>query len=464
MHEEASFAPMGKPFQEKLAQLILNEPTFGTQIQEVLNTDFFELKYLQVFVKLIFDYKVKFKKFPSEATMETILRSELGEYNETVQKQVRDYFVRIKSGDMDGVDEEYVKEKSLDFCKKQTLKEAMLKSVPLVEKCSFDEISQVINAALKKGSDNNHGYDFIEHFEQRYADKFRFPVSTGWDVVDKLIQGGHGRKELGVVIAPTGAGKSMVLSHLGAVAVMAGLNVVHYTLELNDDVVARRYDAKITGFTLNSLKGLKDEVFEKVSQVPGRLLVKYYPTRTASTETIRNHLTRLKQRDFEPDLVIVDYGDLLRPMRFEKEKRTELETIYEDLRAIAGEFDCPVWTASQTNRSGLNAEVVTMEAISEAYNKCFVADFIFSVSRTIEDKNNNTGRIFIAKNRNGPDGIVCPIFMDTSRVEIQVMEPVDDTIPEIEQKAAARQKVRLAEKYKKFKTDKTNNNDNGGEN
>ena len=98
-----------------------------------------------------------------------------------------------------------------------------------------------------------------------------------------------------------------------------------------------------------------------------------------------------------------------------KEKRNELESIYEELRA-SRKFGCPIWTASQTNRSGLNAEVITMEQIS-AFNKCFVANFIFSVSRTIEDKQNNTGKIFIAKNRNGPDGMVYDIFMDTSNVD-----------------------------------------------
>jgi hypothetical protein len=96
-----------------------------------------------------------------------------------------------------------------------------------------------------------------------------------------------------------------------------------------------------------------------------------------------------------------------------------LESIYEEMRAISNEFKCPVWTASQTNRSGLNAEVVTMESISEAFSKCFVADLIFSLSRTIEDKQANAGRIFVAKNRNGPDGMVYPIFMDTSTVSIK---------------------------------------------
>ena len=120
-------------------------------------------------------------------------------------------------------------------------------------------------------------------------------------------------------------------------------------------------------------------------------------------------------------MVIVDYGDLLKPVVVRKEKRNELESIYEELRGISNEFACPIWTASQTNRSGLNAEVITMEQISEAFNKCFVADFIMSVSRTIEDKQKNMGKIFIAKNRNGPDGIVMPIHMDTSNVNIKIL-------------------------------------------
>ena len=139
--------------------------------------------------------------------------------------------------------------------------------------------------------------------------------------------------------------------------------------------------------------------------------MKSYPTKSASPNTLKAHLERLRQRDTKVDMIIVDYADLLKPNIAHKEKRIELENIYEELRGIAQEFECTMWTASQTNRSGLNAEVITMESISEAFNKCFVSDFIFSISRTIEDKNANTGRIFIAKNRNGPDGFIYPIFI-----------------------------------------------------
>ena len=127
-------------------------------------------------------------------------------------------------------------------------------------------------------------------------------------------------------------------------------------------------------------------------------------------------------------MIIVDYGDLLRSTISHKrnsEKRHELESIYEELRGIAQEFACPVITASQTNRKGLNEEVITMESISEAFNKCFVADFIISLSRTIKDRSCNIGRLFVAKNRNGPDALIYSVFMDTGTVTIKVLEQED---------------------------------------
>lgn len=420
--EEKTFGSFGKPFQEVLAKLILEDSKFATQLGEILDINFFELRYLQDFVRKIYSYKEEYGLHPSKGTYESILKNESPEdISETLRKQVRNYYVRMAAGRIDDVDEEYVKNKALDFCKKQKLQEAMLKSVKLMKESSFDEISKIINDALKLGLDTDFGYDFIEDFEKRYELRYRNPVSTGWSEIDDILRGGMGNGELGVVIAPTGVGKSMVLAHLGAKAIHNGMNVVHYTLELQDVTIGNRYDSCLTGIRLNELFTKKEEVYERIKDVPGKLLIKEYPTKSATTNTIRNHLEKLRQRDFKVGTIIVDYGDILKPILHSKEKRENLETIYEELRAIAHEFECPVWTASQTNRSGINAEVITMEAISEAFSKCFVADFIFSVSRTATDKMNNTGRMFIAKNRNGVDGIVFPMFMDASNVDIKVL-------------------------------------------
>jgi len=451
--DKVSFSKYGKAFQESLCQLILQDRPFCDQISEVLDIQFLELKYLQIFTKKIFEYREKYGSHPSYNTLTSILKSDMDDEPEALQMQVRSFFARVQSSDfVDGM--KYIKETALDFCKKQKLKEAMIKSSKLLQTSSFDEISKSILDALKLGLDNNVGYDYLKDFEERFKPRFRNPVSTGWKEIDSITSGGLGDGELGVVIAATGAGKSMCLVHLGVQALLQGKNVVHYTLELQDKVVASRYDSCMTNVPLDELSLFKDDILEKVKSLQGKLIVKEYPTKSASVNTIRNHLEKLRRFGESIDMIIVDYGDLLRPTVIRKEKRYELESIYEELRSLAQEFQCPLFTASQTNRSGLNAEVITMEAISEAYNKCFVADFIFTVSRTIEDKINNGGRVFIAKNRNGPDGLIYPILMDTSRVKIEVMQQTTETIDQIVTASTKEQAESLKRKYADFKKKK----------
>ena len=452
-NENANFSKYGKSFQEKLCMVILDDRAFADQIEEVLDINFLELNYLKLFLTKVFSYREKYGVHPSRDIMKTILRSDLDAENELTAKQVREFYVRSQIADL--TDVEYIKDTSLDFCKKQNLKSAMVKSIGLLQNSSDDEISQVINDSLKLGMDNDEGYDWKKDFEERFKPRFRNPISTGWDLIDNISKGGLGQKELGVVIAPTGAGKSMVLVHLGTQALKAGKTVVHYTLELQDTVIGSRYDSCLTKVPLGNLMSFKEKIYEEVQDIEGRLIVKEYPTKSATTHTIKTHLEKLKMRNVNVDMIIVDYADLLRPVRSQREKRNELETIYEELRGIASEMECPIWTASQTNRSGLNAEVITMEAISEAFNKCFVSDFIFTVSRTVDDKVANSGRVFVAKNRNGPDGLVFPIFMDTSTVSIKVLQPSEeDENVEVD---AKKQKQSLVEKYKNFKKNKGDN-------
>ena len=453
MSENISFSRYGKAFQEGLVQIIYEDRPFADQITEVLDTNFLELEYLRVFVEKIINYRDRYGTHPSAEAVITMLRTELDSEDEIVRKQVREYFAKITA--KEATDTQYIKEQSLDFCRKQNLKEAMMKSVGLLQSCSFDEISKTINDSLKLGSDNNFGYDYLADFEKRFIPKHRLPVTTGWKQIDDICGGGLGKSELGVVIAPTGAGKSFCLVHLGAQGLKEGKVVVHYTLELGDTIIATRYDSCLTGYPLSDIINFKDEVYEEIKDIEGKLIVKEYPTKSASTNTIKSHLNKLIKRGIKPGMIIVDYADLLKPVVVRKEKRNELESIYEELRGISTEFGCPIWTASQTNRSGLNAEVITMEQISEAFNKCFVADFIFSVSRTIEDKQNNQGKIFIAKNRNGPDGMIYDIFMDPSNASIRVMPKtaVANGVAPMNPVAlsASMQKDLLQNKYEKFR-------------
>ena len=455
MQTTVDFSKFGKSFQEDLCHLILDDRPFADQMFEVLDLNFLELKHLRVFISKISQDRKKYGVHPTSNIMMTIMRTGLEDQPESVRIRIRDYYARVLSTGLVPNSAEYIKDTALNFCKKQKLKEALVKSVELIKSSSFDEVSKVIDEALKLGSDNSLGYEYLADFEKRFELKSRDPVTTGWRHIDEASLGGLGKGELGVVVAPTGAGKSMALVHLGAQALILGKNVLHYTLELADTVVASRYDSAITGVELRNLPVFKEKIYDEIKDISGKLIVKEYPTRSASIQTIKNHIDKLRRRDFIPGLVIVDYGDLIKPESSGKdEKRHQLETIYEELRGLAQLCECPLWTASQTNRSGLNAEVITMESISEAFNKCFVADLIFSISRTIEDKNTNTGRIFIAKNRNGPDGLIYPIFMDPSNVKIKVLDPTNESIDDIIEKSSKEKLENLKQKYAAYKKEK----------
>ena len=420
MSDVVSFGRFGRSFQEGLCQLILEDRPFADRFLEVFCENYLELKYLRVFASKIIGYRKEYNMHPGWTAIQTILHTGLDDQPGVIREQINSFFHHLKNNKVEDAD--FIKNQALDFCRKQKLKEAMMQSMQLLDKSSYDKISKVINEALLLGAESDGGHDFHKDFEIRYEDRPRNPITTGCTLLDDICGGGHGQKELGVIIAPTGAGKSMALVHIGASAVKESHNVVYITLELASEVVGRRFDSCISGIPLNSLMRRKKEVEDVVGSVTGKLKIKEYPTRSATTNTIRNYIEKLYRQGFDPDVLVIDYADLLRPIDTKGEKRHDLESIYEELRGIAQEYSLRVWTASQTNRSGLNAEIITMEAISEAFNKCFVADFIFTISRTIEDRSTNQGRVFIAKNRNGPDGIVFPIFMDTSNVCIKVLQ------------------------------------------
>ena len=419
--DNETFLRFGKNFQEKLCQLMLEDRPFFDQIMEVLDINFFELKYLQIFSQTLINYRDKYNTHPNSEVMMSLLRTELNHHDKATATAVRKFYAGIHKSE--GVEEaEYIKDKALDFCRKQVLKGAMIKSASLLKTSSFEEIEKVIKEALVLGTDNNFGHDFRKDLLKRFELISRDPSSTGWPRMDEIVKGGLGKSELGVVVAPTGAGKSMVLVHLASQALMAGKTVVYYTLELKDTVVGTRFDCCITNVPLQEHRMRQKEIVNKIKDIEGTLIIIEYPTKSASTQTLKNHIEKLRKRGIEPDMVLVDYADLLRPVRSSSEKRHELEETYEGLRGLAQTYEIPIWTASQTNRGGLNAEVITMEAISEAFNKCFVADFIFSLSRTIQDKQENKGRLFVAKNRNGPDGLVFDAFVDWSDVTINILD------------------------------------------
>jgi hypothetical protein len=212
------------------------------------------------------------------------------------------------------------------------------------------------------------------------------------------------------------------LAAIGANSMKTGKHIVHYSLELNEAYVGLRYDSIFTGIANQNLKYHKDDVISEMDKLKGDLVIKYFPTKTASVNTLSAHLKRIINLGTEVDMVVVDYADILKDVGGSREVRHALGNIYEDLRGLAGEFQIPIWTASQANRSALDEDVIEAQKVSESYQKVMTADFVMSLSRKVEDKIGNTGRFHVIKNRFGPDGITYPAKVNTNTGIINIYE------------------------------------------
>ncbi len=444
-----TFNKYGYSFQIKLLASLFKNKTFLQQISDILDSNYFESDSNKWIASTIIEYFTEYKSSPTLEVMKVRVDSVDNEVLKTgIVDTLKEVMKHLESEDMDFVQDETIK-----FCKNQKLKGAIMDSVNLLQQGDYDGIKHKIDDAMKAGADRDLGHEYMSMIEDRFSETTRKTVPTGWDVVDDLMDGGLGPGELGVFVAPAGIGKSWALVNAAANAVKSGKTVIQYTLELSGAYVGLRFDSVFTGIAAQNLKYYQEDIKKAISGIDGHLVIKYYPTKTATVNTLKAHLDRCTMMGKKPDLLIVDYADLLRGVG--KEIRHELGNIYEDLRGLAGEYEIPVWTASQANRSALEDDVIGAEKIAESYSKIMTADFVLSLSRKIEDKIAGTGRWHVIKNRFGPDGITFPSKMNMSNGQIQIYEETSvqgkTTQKEIDGGAEAMRK-RLAKKYTEVKS------------
>ena len=413
-----SLIKYGTSFQSKILSSLLTDVKFIKQIIDILEISYFDTDSNKFLIKSIKDYFVKYK---SQPTMEAIKIMVDDVENDVLKGAIVDS-LRGAWSHREDPDLEFVKEKTLEFCKNQVVKSAIMQSVELLETQRYDEIKGLIDKAMTAGMERDIGHEYITSFEERMTKQARDTQPTPWDSVNDLMDGGLAGGELGVIVAPAGIGKSWTLQAIGTHAMKKGLTVIHYTLELNAAYVGLRYDCIVSGQPTGNLQYYQDDVQRAIDKLEGNLIIKYYPTRTASVNTLFAHLQQCELQGIKPDLVIVDYADIMKSTSNFTEKRHQIGHVYEELRGMAGEFDIPIWTASQANRSALDEDVIDASKVSEDYSKVMTADFVMSMSRKVEDKIANTGRFHVIKNRFGPDGITFPATINTNTGYIQIYE------------------------------------------
>jgi replicative DNA helicase len=414
-----TLSKFGQSFQTKVIGALLSDDKFLSSIEEVTTPKFFESEANKWIVQEIIDYFQDYKRPPTMDVFKVKVSNLDNEVlKTTVVDQLRHVYTQVGNVDLD-----YIKDEYKNFCKNQNLKQVILSSVDLLKSGQYDRIKDMVDGAMKVGVSEDLGTEYVQDFDLRTEDINRSTVPTAWQPLNELLDGGLGPGELGVVVAPSGVGKTWVLCELGAEAVRQGLSVVHYTLELQEHYVGNRYDTLFTHIPSNELVDKKDIVRDKISVLPGRLLIKYFPPKGISVKKLEQHMDKMMSMDNKPDLIIVDYADLLLSYSNKMDNTyAEQGGVYIDLRGMSGQLGIPIWTASQTNRSAIDMEVIEADKIADSYAKVMNADFIMSWSRKSKDKLNNTARVHVMKNRFGMDGITFPCKMDTNQGIIQVYE------------------------------------------
>lgn len=412
----------GFGFQIKVLNSLLKNKKFILTIRDTITTDYFDNQAHQWIVKTTMAYFDKYHATPTLETLQVEVKKIENDILKTsVIEQLREVFKTAND------DNEYVEEEFSSFCKNQQLKNALLQSVDLLQSGMYDDIRTIVDNALKAGQDKNIGHEYNKDIETRYRNEVREVIPTPWDLVNDLLCGGLGGGDFGLIFGNPGGGKSWSLVALGAWAVKLGFNVVHYTLELSEGYVGKRYDAYFANKAVNVISSFRTDVEKAVNELTGTLTIKEYPPGKATITTIQAHIQKLTDLDNKPDLVIIDYVDLLRAKRSSKEKKEEIDDIYLATKGLARELNLPIWSVSQVNRAGAKDDVIEGDKAAGSYDKIMITDFAMSLSRKRQDKVNGTGRFHIMKNRYGMDGLTYFAKIDTATGHIEMDdEPMDE--------------------------------------
>jgi len=405
-------------FQIKLIKLIIEDEKFSEQILEILKPDYFDSILTKIILKYIVDYYGKYNLIPEYNTITNLINEK--ESDSVLKERLIDLLHILK--DLNVTDKQFVKDISIDFCRKQSLKKGLLEAAESWEKGDYELIQKIITDSIKLGEIKDSGHNYIEDLEKRLVRQHRKPVPC-LDLLDEQIGGGLSGGELGVILSPTGGGKSMMLVKFASTALLLGKNVVYYSLELAERVIGNRFDACLNDIQLKNVLDNPDAIRERIEELKkmgGNLFIKEFPTGSATVNTVRNHIKILERDGFRPDEIFVDYADIMKPTSTYAEKRHSLTQIYETLRALSMELDIPIWTASQAGRSAINSARFDLSVISESLGKAQTADVILGLARTDENKREKKAQLIVLKNRNGNDGFELPLLFDTSKVFIEI--------------------------------------------
>jgi replicative DNA helicase len=453
MSKEKNFGYLGNTFQLQILNNIILHKDFASSIVDVLEPKYFDNQYFKLIMQMTKEYYHKYEHAPSFSTLEQITKSEVT--SPMAQKMVLDMITQVVEAPDDGY--QYVQEKALKFCKQQELQKVMSKAQKIIDKGdfeSYDHLEEMVREALQVGEVDTGTADVFFNLDEVLDDDFRHPIPMGITGIDNLLKGGLAKGEIGVILAPTGVGKTTVLSKISNNAFNLGYNVLQIFFEDNPKIIQRKHFTMWTKIAPDNLSLQREEVLEKVRQIKenasNRLILKKLPSDTLTMNQIKNQIRKMIAEGTKIDLVVVDYIDCIVPDKNLGDEWKSEGSVMRGFESMCHELDIAGWTATQGNRSSISSEVVTTDQMGGSIKKAQVGHVIISVAKSLQQKEMNLATIAITKSRIGKDGIVFEnCKFDNEMIEIDTDSSV--TFLGMEEQKEEKNKVRIQELLQKRK-------------
>jgi replicative DNA helicase len=404
-----NFDYLGNTFQLQLLNQIILDKDFSSSIMDVIEPIYFDNKYFKIILQMTKEYHKKYESTPNFDTLEQIVKSEISQ--EMVAKIVLDTLTQVKDAPFEGTT--FVQEKALKFCKQQELQKAMDKAQKIITQGdfeSYDKVEGLVRDALQVGEIDKGQTDIFANLDTVLDEDYRHPIPMGIKGIDKLLKGGLAKGEIGVILAPTGVGKTTILSKIANTAFNLGYNVLQIFFEDNPKIIQRKHFTMWTGIEPDNLVQHKEDVMSKITEIKetmqNRLVLKKLASDTMTMSQIKNQVRKMIADGIKIDMVLLDYIDCVLPESSSKDEWKAEGSVMRGFEAMCHELDLVGWTATQGNRSSISAEVVTTDQMGGSIKKAQVGHVIISVAKTLQQKEMGLATIAITKSRLGQDGVV----------------------------------------------------------
>jgi len=405
----------------KLLYCLITDKDYLYLMYDSIDVKYFDESAQQWIVNEVLKYYKTYNSNPSSDYFSTEVKKfkNLDEKNKPIVREINEILKRVFEEEFEEVD--YVKEEFKNFIREKAVINSILESVDLAKAGMFDELLIKIESASRIGEKNEIDFNYKGDLESRYSEADKKILPFPFEEWNEITNGGMRVGDLILFFAPQGIGKSWLSVICADYLLKNGYNVVYFTLELDSEYVARRFDATASGIALNKLSQNLNKVEEAIEDYTGELTIKRLKGKSRRWSVVKKILNRYKKEGKKIDLLIIDYIDLLKYDEGGNKDVDSSEELFNEVRDFGSESGYPIISPAQINRAGSKDRVIENDKMSGSFKKGMIADISISLSRTNEDKLDNLGVTHWQKNRYGYDGMSQQIYLDTSCGKMEIL-------------------------------------------